>query len=364
MNPQALAPPHLPGSYLVLELTNLCSLACVHCAVSEAAHPHHSQVGMMEPKVFESVVDDLVEVGARFDALILFWLGEPLLHPFFGRLRRHALRAAARHSTFGQIELHTNATHLDTQRVASLLNCSDVRQVIHFSIDASDRNTYRNIKGMDYFDRVQNNVIHFLSEKKRLGARWPRPVFQFIVGSNNVHQARAFRAFWEGQCHRLNLPVRAAAGQVPPGEDAVIFFRQLDCPTPQEQEQENALFRDEMAHQGLTLPIEAERGHTVRAENLSPCAGFWKSPVVGYRGDVTTCTLDSRFSNRLGSVRETRFSHLWWGRGMQQWREQVAAGDYSQRPLCQTCFIPQSINHSNLSDGDVQAQRRWAQGLA
>ena len=104
----------------------------------------------MAPSVFESVVDDLVDVGARFDALILFGWANRCFILFFGRLRRHALRAAVHHGTFGQIELHTNATYLDAKRVRSLLNGADVPQVVHFSIDAMDRDTYRTIKGMDY----------------------------------------------------------------------------------------------------------------------------------------------------------------------------------------------------------------------
>ena len=58
----------MPGSYLVVELTNRCSLACVHCSVSEGkAHPHHRTSGYLDPLLFEALVDDLVAVGAGFD---------------------------------------------------------------------------------------------------------------------------------------------------------------------------------------------------------------------------------------------------------------------------------------------------------
>jgi radical SAM protein with 4Fe4S-binding SPASM domain len=154
--------------------------------------------------------------------------------------------------------------------------------------------------------------------------------------------------------------VCVAAGQVPAGEDAVVFFRQLDCPSPERQEEENALFREEMAAQGIDLPPAAARGVSVSGQNLAPCSGFWKSPVVGYRGDLTTCTLDSRFQNSLGSVVEERFSELWWGDRLQGWRDRVAKGDYSERALCSTCFIPQSLNHADLTEEDVARQARWS----
>ncbi len=350
-------PPHLPGSYLVVELTNRCSLACVHCSVSEGkAHPHHRTSGYLAPELFESLVDDLVEVGARFDTLILFWLGEPLIHPHFRLLWRHALRAAAEHGTFGQVEVHTNGTHLSEARIRTALNAASVRQHWHFSLDALDRQTYHRVKGMDRFDKVQDNVAAFIREKGRTGAPWPRPVFQFIVGSNNVAEAAPFRAHWEGVCRDAGVPVVAAAGHVPPGDEAVVFFRQLDCPTAEEQERENAVFREEMGRQGLSLPQAAGRGEEVQASNATPCSGFWKSPVVGWQGDLTTCTRDNTLENRVGTLREHRFSELWWGGLMRGRRDRVGRGDYVGLEACTTCFIPRSLNYSELDPAEIGAQ--------
>jgi hypothetical protein len=352
-------PPHLSGSYLVVELTNRCSLACVHCSVAEAGHGHHQTTGYLDPALYQALIEDLVDVGARFDALIPFWLGEPLLHPQFSWMWRLGLRAAARHQTFGQIEVHTNATHLTPDRVRVLLNDGDVPCVFHLSIDAATAETYLPIKGMDRFDKVEANVLHLLAEKGRTGARWPRPVFQFIVGSNNAHEVGAFRARWEAACLAAGLPVRAAAGHVPAGEDAVVFFRQLDCPTPAEQEAENEVFRQAMAAEGLPLPEQSARGERVEASNLAACSGFWKSPVVHWQGDVTTCTRDSLLANSVGTLREHRFRELWWGGLMGTRRAQVAEGDYTGLALCRTCFIPRSLNHADLDTGDVAAQAAW-----
>ncbi len=354
-----MRPPALPGSYLVVETTNRCSLACVHCSVSEEGHGHHLKTGYIDPGLFEALIADLVAVGARFDTLIPFWLGEPLLHPHFGHLWRLGLRAAARHGTFGKIEIHTNATHLTEDRARAALNAASVPQVWHFSLDALSVETYRAVKGRDRLQIVNAQVQRFLELKAALGARWPRPVFQFIVGSNNVAEVHDFRAHWEGACRRLGLPVRAAAGHVPPGEDAVVFFRQRDCPTPEMQEAENRVFREAMASEGLTLPGAATKGEQVRAANLSPCSGFWKSPVVSWQGEVTACTRDNLLENRLGSLRERPFSELWWGPDMAARRARVARGDYGGLPPCGTCFIPHSLNHAELSPADIATQARY-----
>ncbi len=354
----------MPGSYLVLELTNRCSLACVHCSVSEEGHPHHQTTGYLDVDIAEALFDDLAVSGGGFDTLILFWLGEPLIHPHFGRIWRSAMRAAVSHGVFSRIEVHTNATHLTPARVRGALNAAPIEQHWHFSLDAITTDTYATIKGRDRFALVQGNIEAFLAARARLGAPWPRPVLQFIVGSNNVAEVAGFRAHWEAVCRATKTPVVVAAGHVPAGHEAVIFFRQLDCPTAEAQERENAVFRQAMAAQGLSLPAAVDRGQRVVAENLAPCSGFWKSPVIGWRGDVTACTRDNHLENSLGSLRSHRFSELWWGDAMRRRRDAVAAGDYGALPLCQTCFIPRSLNHTELSEDDIRRTARWSSQVA
>ncbi|MES2644822.1 MAG: radical SAM protein [Myxococcota bacterium] len=348
-------PGRLNGSYLVLETTNTCSLACVHCSVSEAGHPHHTRTGFLPLPTAEAVFADLRAVGARFDTLILFWLGEPLVHPAFGAIYQAALRTASA-GVFGKVELHTNATHLTAEKVRVALNLAPVPQVWHLSLDAATRPTYRAVKGADRFDVVEANVLAFLDAKAARGARWPRPVFQFIVSENNAGEVAAFRARWEGACRARGLPVRTAAQLVPPGEDAVVFFRQLDCPTPAEQARQNVVFRDTMAAQRLALPREDRSPTALSDKNVAVCSCFWKSPVIGWDGTLTTCTRDNRFANALGNVTDTPFSSLWWGPDMAARRSRVARVDYAGLPVCATCFIPRSSNSTDITPAEIEAQ--------
>lgn len=347
-------PPAPPGSYLVLETTNTCSLACVHCSVSEAGHPHHARTGYLPLATAEAVFADLVAVRARFDTLILFWLGEPLVHPEFGAIYRAALRAATA-GVFGKVELHTNATHLGSEQVRVALNLAPVPQVWHLSLDAATAGTYRRIKGADRFAKVEANVEGFLDAKAARGARWPRPVFQLIVSDQNAQEIGPFRRRWERACRDRGLPVRAAAQAVPAGEDAVVFFRQLDAPTPGEQARQNQIFRDAMAKEGLALPRADRSPVELGGANAGVCACFWKSPVIGWDGRVTTCTRDNRLENTLGSVHEAPFSTLWWGAEMAARRRRVASRDYTGLPPCGECFIPRSANSSDITTSEIAA---------
>jgi MoaA/NifB/PqqE/SkfB family radical SAM enzyme len=329
----------------------------VHCTVAEgASHPHHQQVGFMAEALLASVLDDLAKFGARFDTLIPFWLGEPLLHPGFATMYPAMLRAAAEHGTFGRLELHTNATHLGRDRVRVALNGSPVPQTWHFSLDAATASTYRRVKGRDQFDTVEANLLAFLDAQARTGARWPRPVFQFIVGENNEAEVGAFAARWENACRARKLPVRRAAQDVPAGTDAVVFFRQLDAPDPAAQVRANLAFRRAMAGIGLGLPRPEATPERVSTDP-GVCGCFWKSPVVGWDGRVTTCVRDNRFANVLGNVNDTPLSTLWWGERMRRGRSAALEGRYAGFAACADCFIPRSANYTDITPAEARA---WA----
>lgn len=363
----ACQPPALDGSYLVVELTNRCSLLCVHCSVSEVGHAHHQRTGYLDPALFDGLMADLVATGARFDALILFWLGEPLLHPHFTRIYRRAVRDSVQHGTFAKVEVHSNATHLSPARVAAALNEAPLPQVWHLSLDAASVETYRAVKGLDRHAQVDAQVEHLLRERARRRAPWPRPVLQFIVGDNNVHDADRFIDRWSGLLRSVGSPFRLAAGHVPAGDDAVLFFRQRDSPTPEAQDRDNALLRGLAQRLGLPLPAAeaaASTGAAVSTENLRPCSGFWKSPVISWRGELTACTRDNLLHNTVGSLTERPFSALWWGDAMRGRRAAVAGGDYRGLSLCQTCFIPTSLNHTELSAEDIAKHAIFDEGAA
>ena len=348
---------YLAGSYLVLELTNHCNLACVHCAVyedqqSEEGHPHYATKGYLDLELVDGLIADWIQEKVRFDALILFWLGEPLLHPDFSVIYQKLLRASVEHGIFAKIEVHSNTVLLDKEKRAVLLNSASVPQVFHCSLDATTRDTYQKIKGQDYFLQAQRNAQHLLSEKQEKGALYPRIVLQFIVGSNNMMEAQEFRDSWEEWGAERGIFLDCVAGHVPVGEQDYIFFRQLDCPDWETQQTENKVFADTMFELNLSFPAPALEVEA-QTENLTPCSGFWKSPVIDWTGEVTVCTRDNELKNCLGRLQEHRFSELWWGTQNQGNREQVGKGCYDGLTLCQDCFVPRSLNHAGITEEEI-----------
>jgi radical SAM protein with 4Fe4S-binding SPASM domain len=296
-------------------------------------------------------------VGARFDSLVLFWLGEPLLHPHFASMYQEILRVNEKAGTFGRVEVHTNGTRL-ASHLALPVNEARTEQVWHFSLDAARSATWRRLKGsLGGFRDVEKAIEALASRKASRGAPWPRMVLQFILSSRNVDEAAHFRYRWERAFRTRGLPLSCAAGAVPAGPEDLVFFRQLDCPTPEAQARENRVFDLAVAALGL----ETRRGARAssRPPEATPCSGHWKSPVIGWDGEVTVCTRDARFDLKVGNVRDTPFSELWWGPVLAERRRRLAEGDLSLTEACGGCFIPGSENHAPLARAELLRQRAW-----
>jgi len=344
--------PRIAGSYLVLELSNVCNLTCVHCAVSESNHPHHTTMGHLDVSVVDALIEDMVKHNIQFDVLILFWLGEPLLHPRFSTIYRRLVRAIWKHGIFTSIEVHTNSILLDAVKRRVLLNRLPVPQKIHCTIDAFSPDTYQSIKGRNALHEVNLNVEALLREKSGLESTSLQVVLQYIVGSNNVAEVPDFHRYWTTLADSLGQPFVVSAGQIPDGQRDGIFFRQLDCPTEEEQHHEGRVFVTAMQQLGVPFP---QHSPVLESSNgLQPCSGFWKSPTIDWQGNLTMCTRDNTLQNGLGNIARTPFSTLWWGEQQRHNREQVARSNYDSLSLCQTCFVPNSCNHSTITSEEIQ----------
>jgi radical SAM protein with 4Fe4S-binding SPASM domain len=311
---------------------------------------------------------DLEEARARFDTLVLYWLGEPLLHPDFTTIYQDVLRRNELGRVFGRIEVHTNATRLAERGWRVAVNRAHTEQIWYFSLDAARSATWRILKtGSNSaftpgtsFRAVERSIERMLRWKSETGAPNPRLVLQFVLSNRNIDEAAHFRFRWERAFRSAGLKVVSAAGHVPPGRDDVVFFKQPDCDTPEELLAQNRIFRAGAAALGLsTVEMDVPAACAAVRTPIGPCSGHWKSPVVGWDGQVTVCTQDSSFQIKLGSLLEQPFTELWWGSDATARRRAVASGDLASVPLCRECSVPVSMRHPRLSKVELQRQRQW-----
>src|SRR5580658_1101241 len=87
-------------SFLWLELTGRCGLACAHCYASSGPDGTH---GTMTEADWRSVIAQAVGVGV---SMVQFIGGEPTLHPRFAELLAAAIDARL------AVEVYSNLTHV------------------------------------------------------------------------------------------------------------------------------------------------------------------------------------------------------------------------------------------------------------
>jgi len=364
-------PVDLPGAYLVLDLGNACPLRCAHCIQSEPEqHRHFDLWGQMEPRLAFDLLDELATEGRRFHTLILFWLGEPLLHPEFLPIYERATEVAAR-GVFHRIEVHTNAVRLTRSISETVVACRGVEQRWHFSLDAITPEVYRAVKGRDLFPQVDTAVREFLHLRSETRNPDLKVAFQFIPQWGNAAEAEAFVHRWRGALAQLGAVLDVYGGHIPEGAGDCVFFRQLDALEPTRQDEANRIFADVLYRTGVSDEPPPRRGRRDRVRGRLPslslpapprdapapgtatCACPFLSAIVHWNGQVTVCTRDSMLSLSPGSLRDATFHEIWFeNEALRDLRDAHLRGDAGG--LCADCPIPRSANYTGLAAEDLR----------
>jgi len=100
-------------TFLWLEITEKCNLACGHCYAESS--PHRSLEGAMALDDWIALLDEAAEMGVRG---VQFIGGEPTLHPHFETLLRHAASLGLE-----ELEVYTNATRLNPAMIRLIRDC-------------------------------------------------------------------------------------------------------------------------------------------------------------------------------------------------------------------------------------------------
>lgn len=343
-------------NYIVIELTNNCVLSCTHCAQQFNNHEHFKKKGFIKKELIGKLLADLKMNGMKFDALALFWLGEPLLHPQFNEVYEKVLQENMKSSLFNKIEVHTNGYLLNEKIISTIFKYKNVVQRWHFSLDAATKETYKKIKNEDYYDQVVKNVKRLVKKKSEEKARYPQLVFQFIIKQDNREEAKIFSEYWKGYLNSLKMNCEVYAYFVPNLDKDCIFFRQLDCLKKKEQEKANKLYKETLKEIKIDTPSLFNRlQQRLEPKKINLCSGMWKSPVINWEGKVTVCTNDCELKLLVGNINKDKLSKIWWGNKiLNHMRKDMLNKDYAKIKLCKNCEIPKSPNYTGISTTEIK----------
>jgi MoaA/NifB/PqqE/SkfB family radical SAM enzyme len=166
-----------PPVCLYLEVTNRCNLLCTTCPRTyEELEPPAD----MSWDLFASIVDQ-VEGLAR---AVLHGVGEPMLVAALPQMVRY-LRDRNVYVLF-----NTNGTVLSERNGRALIDAG--LDELRISLDASNRESFKAIRGRDYFGRIMRNVRAFRALQEREGHTKPQVSIWLTGLKETVDELPAF----------------------------------------------------------------------------------------------------------------------------------------------------------------------------
>ncbi len=273
-----------------VEVTNDCMLDCIMCPHSQLKE----KTGYMTFELFKKIIDECSQHYPLGD-LVFSGMGEPLLHPQLLEMSKFA-----KSKGIPKVRVITNAILLTREKTAEILKDSGFDE-IGLSLDAVTQETYQKIKGSSNFQTVQDNIAHFLNQKKEK-KRWkPFVSLHILKIRETVSEINDFLKKWSpllGKGDRILIKdVHNFAGQV---ED-----RRLE--------------------------------EQIYKAKRFPCRQLWEFLYISWNGDVMPCCMDVFRKLKIGNLCKSSLEELWNSSFIQEIRQIHLQGRYEEIPLCSHC---------------------------
>jgi MoaA/NifB/PqqE/SkfB family radical SAM enzyme len=148
-----------PPVCLYLEVTNRCNLLCTTCP---RTYQELEPPADMSWELFTSIVDQLPNLARA----VLHGVGEPMLVANLPHMVRYLKDRGA------YVLFNTNGTVLSARNGRALIDAG--LDELRVSLDASSRESFKAIRGRDYFGRIIRNVRAFRELQDREGLTRPQ----------------------------------------------------------------------------------------------------------------------------------------------------------------------------------------------
>jgi MoaA/NifB/PqqE/SkfB family radical SAM enzyme len=275
---------------LIVAVTNLCDMACIHCAHPVIKKAPGYRGAFMDPALHTKLVEETRQFRDQLWVFRYAADGESMLHPQFLDMVEETKRAG-----IGPVDLTTNAMALDEAKMRRLLLAPI--DLIDVSLDAYTRETYEKIRIRGKFKVVTANLRRLVELRDQLGS--PTKIMTSVIAQKEARpEIEAFRSYW---------------GQ----------------------------YVDEVLVRGLNTDlgiVNASETYFERDLVRWPCPQFWKRVTINHLGEVRFCVEDWFNRGVVGNLREQSIQEIWQGPLYQKFRELHATGRWGAMSLCKPCL--------------------------
>jgi radical SAM protein with 4Fe4S-binding SPASM domain len=285
---------------LSFEPTTSCNLRCPECP--SGLRNFTRPIGMAEEDLYKKLVDEL---HPRLIYLLLYFQGEPFLHPKFLDYVRYASSKGIYTAT------STNAHYLKDDIAKQTVESGLDRLII--SIDGTTQESYASYRVGGKLSKVIEGTRNLVRWKKELKSSTPHIIFQFLVVKPNEHQIE---------------DVKKLAKEL--GADEVGFK------TAQIYDYEQGSPLIPTIEKYSRYKQNSDGTWSIKNKMLNHCWKMWHSAVVTWDGKVVPCCFDKDAWHQMGNISTISFAEVWRSTDYQKFRASLIRSR-SEIEMCKNC---------------------------
>lgn len=315
---------HYP-TFLTIEPSNICQLACPQCPVGIAKKHPKGDTGPSPRNPFPDYPLSLLADSFRYAHTVQFYFqGEPLLNPRLPEL----IREVAQQGLYTIVS--TNAQALDRE-MAKRLVVSGLHRII-ISMDGLSQSSYEAYRKGGSVEKARA-AIRYLREEREIARRQrlisgDYPIIELqclLLRSNEREQALMRKTYRLLGADRLTF------------KTAQFYDYQYGNPLMPARDRDRRY--EQCADGTYRLKRHPLRRLWHALTGISPCYRLWAGCVLTTNGDVLPCCYDKSHTHAYGNIHHASLPTLFRSRQADAFRRTAICAPFQQAPeICQNCW--------------------------
>lgn len=285
---------------IAIEPTTACNLRCPECPSGLRAFTRPT--GKLQADFFRETIHQL---HRDLLMLIFYFQGEPFLNPDFLEMVRYANQKGIYTIT------STNGHFLNDEQAKMTVESGLDRLII--SVDGTTQEVYESYRKSGKLEVVLQGARNVVKWKKKLKARTPHIIFQFLVVRPNEHQIPAV----------FKLAKTVGVDEVRLKTAQVYDYKNGNPLIPTQER----FARYQRLEDGT---------YRVKNKLLNHCWKLWHSCVITWDGKVVPCCFDKDATHLLGDLKVDHFKSIWQGPAYADFRQKLLGGR-QKIDICTNC---------------------------
>ncbi len=314
---------------VIISSTDRCNLNCRMCWRNDKEEDPNKTGNELTFKEIDKILEDAGKLKVK--TIDLTGGGEPFLREdifdLLKLIKFHGFEAT----------LTTNATLLDEKKIEKLIKLG--LDDICFSIETLEKEINDSLRGKGTTEKIVSTIRLFNRIKKELNKTNPKLRLAAVITNKNYDKLDSLVDFAiKNNIEAINFSVliewescKELSMKEVDWEAARKMFKELDA---------------KLSRNNIYSNLPSIIRHGLFSHSLPKfCYAPWEILFINSQGEVLPCCiLASYYSTVVGNVRRNSLEEIWFGDGMNNFRERIKKGEYFDE--CKFC-LPEFVDIYN-----------------